>query len=44
MMEIALVTLSTLMLLNTAFADEFLTDDEIKALVTNKTWEVHNYK
>ena len=42
MKKIALVTLSTLMLFNTVFADEFLTGDEIKALVTNKTWDVHN--
>jgi len=42
MKKIVLATLSTLMLFNTAFADEFLTEAEIKALFTNHSFDVRN--
>ena len=42
MKKIVLATLSTLMLFNTALADEFLTEAEIKALFTNQSWIVRN--
>ena len=42
MKKFVLATLSSLMLFNTAFADEFLTEAEIKTLFTNHSFDVRN--
>lgn len=42
MKKLLLIALSTFISFNTALADEFLTEDEIKALFTNHSWDVRN--
>ncbi len=42
MKKIALMALSSFILFNTALADEFLTEAEIKTLFTNNSFDVRN--
>ena len=42
MKKILLIILSSFILTNTAFAEDFLTEDEIKTLFTNHSFDVRN--
>ena len=42
MKKVLLIVLSSFMLTNTAFAEDFLTEDEIKTLFTNHSFDVRN--
>ena len=42
MKKFVLIALSSFMIFNTALADEFLTDAEIKTLFSGQSWDVHN--
>jgi len=42
MKKIVLIALSSFMIFNTALADEFLTETEIKALFTNHSFDIRN--
>ena len=42
MKKTLLIVLSSFMLINTAIADDFLTEDEIKTLFTNNSFDVRN--